>query len=100
MAGEETLTELLEETFPFLRKDKWPSNIMGPFVPLVIKSCNAFGNWSFAKAALDVVPQNENSVPEIFLYRGAMFDLVFNKCEKISRDQAVERLEKFLADSE
>ena len=97
--------------FPYLFRDfkgTWPSNLGAPFIPLKLSNCNGLLPYSFSNAEVDVMaypfdPANtmmnlkRKGVTDVYLYMGAIYDLVFNKeYNRNLKIKALENLGKFL----
>ena len=86
----------VHEIYRVLFKRSWPCNFSHPFAPLVISNCNADGNIPFSKAAMNVRAVHDCAVAELFLYRGAYYDIVERETPRSK--QALECLGQYLND--
>lgn len=105
------MAKVVKDKFPLLFSPEWPWSLTGSaFTCLEILGCNSRRPWSFLDARLDFAegfsgplsgPSRKGSfvetVPEKYIFRGVMYDLVFNETvKKEAVDRALENLGNFL----
>ena len=105
------MAEIVRKKFPVLFTPKWPWSLSGSdFTCLEILGCNSRGPSSFSDARLNfrsfADPERPPefydakyvaTIPEKFVFRGVLYDLVFNeKLKKEAVDRALQNLGNFL----